>query len=268
MIQRKIESIITSRLHQGFLGEGHLAAAIIDGTNFAQTDPFILLMDDQLNLPGGEPVGGAHPHAGFETVTLVLEGDEAYWKTGSLERIFQLWLTLPPEKRWVEPSWQQILLENVPTYNSDKVEARVYSGSSNGLTSPVQNYTPFTLVDFMMGNETSVTQTIPTNYNGFIQVIQGEVWVGDTKVEQGQTAWFDKHEQSGESQIIFRTENSEARFILYAGQPHHVPVVNHGPFIGDTRDDIVRLYKEYNAGKMPHLKNLDASRKTNHVSVH
>src|SRR5688572_32822764 len=92
MKTRNIERIVRNPLQPGFLGRGHLAASVLSGQDFAQTDPFILLMDDQLDLPGGEPVGGPHPHAGFETVTLVLEGDPASksktLQTGGLE-----WMT-------------------------------------------------------------------------------------------------------------------------------------------------------------------------------
>src|SRR6218665_2997859 len=110
-----ITKITSSPELQGFLGEGHIASAVIDGSNFAKTDPFIMLMDDRLNLPGNKPVGGPHPHAGFETVTLVLKGDGKDWITGSFEvmtagkgiihteeiaaktnmHILQLWLVLP-----------------------------------------------------------------------------------------------------------------------------------------------------------------------------
>src|SRR5690606_8897153 len=71
--------------HNGFLGTGHRAMAVLEGVPYKDSDPFILFMDDSLNLPGGEPVGGAHPHAGFETLSLVLEGNEKDWKTGSFE---------------------------------------------------------------------------------------------------------------------------------------------------------------------------------------
>ena len=57
----------------GFVGPGHLAAPVVSPENFEQTDPFILLMDDHLDI-GNRPVGGPHPHAGFETVTLILDG--------------------------------------------------------------------------------------------------------------------------------------------------------------------------------------------------
>ncbi|HEV7380913.1 MAG TPA: pirin family protein, partial [Dyadobacter sp.] len=188
MKQRQIDQILHNPAQPGFLGKGHTATAVINGRSFTQNDPFILLMDDQVDLPGGEPAGGPHPHAGFETVTLILEGNGMGWETGSLEvmtagsgivhteeitaetkvRILQLWLILPPEKRWAQPFWQELKLENVPVKKSKKLEIRVYSGSSQGLTSPLQNQTPFTLVDFQLQKNATATQEIPGGYNGFI----------------------------------------------------------------------------------------------------
>lgn len=284
MKQRTIEHITTPQGHQGFLGDGHTAKALIDGKDFINTDPFIILMDDALNLPGGKPVGGAHPHAGFETVTLVLQGDGRDWHTGSLElmtagkgiihteeiaaktnmHILQLWLALPPEKRWIEPSWQQILLEDVPTLKTEQAEIRVYSGSSNGLHSPMQNHTPFTLVDFRVEKNAEITQEIPASYNGFIYVLEGDISVGKSKITQGQMAWLDKTNEVGESELLFKAGEQEARFVLYAGKPHKAPIVSYGPFIADMNKDIIRLYNEYHAGQMPHLNNLPESRKTWH----
>ena len=287
MKQRAIEHITTPQAHQGFLGEGHTAKALIDGKRFINTDPFILLMDDALNLPGGKPVGGAHPHAGFETVTLVLQGDGKDWHTGSLElmtagkgiihteeiasktdmHILQLWLALPPEKRWVEPSWQQILLEDVPTLKTSQAEIRVYSGSSNKLYSPIQNHTPFTLVDFNLENNAEIKQEIPAAYNGFIYLLKGEVLTGESKVIQGQVAWLNKTIESGETELTIKAGEQGARLILYTGKPHNAPIVSYGPFIGDTNRDIIRLYEEYHAGKMPHLNHLDESRKIRHRQI-
>jgi redox-sensitive bicupin YhaK (pirin superfamily) len=287
MKQRTIKHITTPQAHQGFLGESHTAKALIDGKDFVNTDPFILLMDDALNLPGGKPVGGAHPHAGFETVTLVLQGDEKDWHTGSLElmtagkgiihteeiasktnmHILQLWLALPPEKRWIEPSWQQILLEDVPTLKTDQAEIKVYSGSSNNLHSPLQNHTPFTLVDFRLEKNMEITQEIPAEYNGFIYVLEGDVLIGENKITQGQIAWLGKANESGESEITFKAGELSAKFVLYAGKPHNAPIVSYGPFIADMNKDIIRLYNEYHAGQMPHLNNLPESRKTWHRKV-
>jgi quercetin 2,3-dioxygenase len=278
---RTIKKVLSPTLHNGFLGEGHLAAALIDGTHFSETDPFILLMDDRLDLPGDKSAGGPHPHAGFETVTLVLDGDSKDWNTGTLElmtagkgiihteeiktkttmRILQLWLVLPPEKRWIEPFHQRLQLEDVPTQKTDKSEIRVYSGTSNGVTSPLKNQTPFTLVDVVLQANSGITQVMPATYNAFIYVIDGTVWVGDRKVEKDQIAWFDKSGSQKESEITLSSGERRSRFVLYGGEPQHAPIVSHGPFIGDTDDDIRRLYNEYRQGKMPHLSDLAAERK-------
>jgi redox-sensitive bicupin YhaK (pirin superfamily) len=284
MKSRTISKITKNSPHPGFLGEGHTATAVIEGTDFRDSDPFIFLMDDRLNLPGGPPVGGAHPHAGFETVTFILQGDGHEWKTGSLElmtagrgivhteeitaetkvRILQLWLALPPDQRWAEPFFQKIDLENVPMIKQPGVEARVYSGSSHGLTSPLKNRTPWTLIDVTMEKNSEFAQDLPGSYNGFIYVIDGSVSVADKNVRREETAWLDRADQSGEGKVIFRTQGESSRLLLYAGQPHHVTIVSHGPFIGDTQDDIRRLYSEYRQGKMPHVNDLPEDKKITH----
>src|SRR3954451_21238314 len=73
-IKRKVVQIYTPQREPGFLGRGHIARPVIQ-RSFADSDPFILLMDDMLDKKDKEPVGGPHPHAGFETVTLLLEGE-------------------------------------------------------------------------------------------------------------------------------------------------------------------------------------------------
>src|SRR6202051_4749519 len=115
----------------GFVGPGHLAAPVVSPENFEMNDPFILLMDDHLDI-GDRSVGGPHPHAGFETVTLILEGaivdrdeggvikaGEVQWMTAGRGiihgenvaaqgkvRLLQLWLTLPKSHRWTTPAFQ------------------------------------------------------------------------------------------------------------------------------------------------------------------
>src|SRR3954454_24363452 len=121
-IHRKLIHIQTPAAQQGFLGPDHVARPLIQ-VDFSKSDPFILLMDDRLHKRNAEPVGGPHPHAGFETVSLLLEGevgDEKHkMKAGDLQmmtagggiihtetikekaylRLLQLWLNLPKKDR-------------------------------------------------------------------------------------------------------------------------------------------------------------------------
>ncbi len=282
MLQRTIAKITQTQFHQGFLGKGHSAAAVLEGLPYQYTDPFIVFMDDRLDLPGGEPVGGAHPHAGFETLTLVLKGNEKDWPTGSFEimtagkgivhteeistekniHILQVWLALPPNQRWATPSWQKILLQDVPAIKTDNYEILVYSGSSNGLVSPLKNYTPLTLVDFKIKNNQKVVQQLPANYNGLVYVLKGSVKIANETIVAGQSAWLNKSTENVASEIEFISSANDTHFVLYAAQSHHAPIVSHGPFIGDSTEDITRLYKEYRNGEMPHLNDLPEYQKT------
>ncbi len=290
MTDRKIERIQQTNPGPGFLGPGHIAIPVLGGNSFAQTDPFILLMDDQLDLPGGEPVGGPHPHAGFETVTLVLEGDannkSKTLQTGGMEwmtagsgivhteeidssvkmRILQLWLVLPQARRWAEPKWQELHLDNVPIKRDGSSEIRVYSGASQGMVAPTINETPATIVDFDLAPGYDATQTLPASYNGFIYVVEGSVLVSNDEVGKSQVGWLSRPAEGGaSSEVVFKAGEHGARFVLYAGEPQGAPIVSHGPFIGDTEADIYRLYREYREGKMGHVHDLPAGRVIRHV---
>lgn len=281
MINRKITSVYLPTLKQGFLGPGHTARGLLEPMNYKQTNPFILLMEDTIKVSGGEPVGGAHPHAGFETATLTvynnLSGEN---KTGTFElltagsgvihtettyepvdmQILQLWLVLPKKNRSAEPLHQDIGLQTVPTKAIGASSIRVYSGSSNGITSPIQNQTPLILVDVEMVANSTINHDLPSSYTSFFVVLDGKVAVGDKTVKKGEVAWLDKSSDEEESHISFTTGESSARFILYAGEPQEESIVSYGPFIADTEDDIKRLRYEYGHGKFPHLNDLDASR--------
>ena len=121
-IKRELVRVYTPKEEQGFLGGGHIARALLMGS-FKDTDPFIALMDDQLDKKDRTPAGGPHPHAGFETVSLMVEGEIVEMlesmKKGDVQimtagsgivhtetineptkgRLFQLWLNLPMKDR-------------------------------------------------------------------------------------------------------------------------------------------------------------------------
>src|SRR6188472_2062147 len=159
-IKRKLVKINTPVGQPGFLGAGHIARPVITGS-FSESDPFIMLMDDLLDKKDNVPVGGPHPHAGFETVSLLLEGeigDDAHkMKGGDFQimtagrgivhtetiykiakmRLLQLWLNLPKKDRAATPRVQDLPLEHVPALSENGVQVKLYSGSLAGIVSPV-----------------------------------------------------------------------------------------------------------------------------------
>ncbi|HET7003008.1 MAG TPA: pirin-like C-terminal cupin domain-containing protein [Puia sp.] len=272
----------------GFLGEGHIARALIQG-DFRDTDPFILLMDDMLDKKTNEPVGGPHPHAGFETVTLMLEGeigDELHkMKAGVLQmmtagggvihtetidkkarmRLLQLWLNLPKKDRWTTPRVQDISADHVPKKTLEGAEIRLYSGSLAGISSPVKNHVPVIIADIQMHPGASYVFNLPATYATFLYVLEGSLQIGEERktLIQNEVGWLDRSAIDGDSELGIHTEKSGARFVLYSGQPQGDAIVSHGPFIADTQEDIARLYREFRAGKMKHISTVAESQKFN-----
>lgn len=278
MMKRKLVSIESPNAEPGFLGAGHTARAVLNG-NFKQSDPFILLMDDMLDKQDGEPAGGPHPHAGFETVSLLLEGemgDQRHTlKDGDLQlmtagsgivhsetidtkkkmRLMQLWISLPKKDRWVSPRVQDISFESAPHLEKDGTKIRVYSGSFARLTSPLKNYANFILADIHLDPNRKLLEEIPASYNAFLYVIAGDLKVGEENetLRESQTGWLSTFSESGTSELSLTGGTQGARVLLYAGQPTGDEIVSYGPFIGDTQEDIRRLYKDYRENKMKHI---------------
>jgi len=286
MPDRSIGRVVTTAPPSpGFIGDGHTAVTVVDAKEFVRNDPFIVLMDDRIDLEPGREAGGAHPHGGFETVTFVVEGelrdrDEGTLRTGDVlwmtagsgvihnenvvplgkSRILQLWLTLPRNARWSAPRFEHIARDSVPVRREPGVEARVYSGESGSARATAHNYVPVTLVDVRLEPGASFEQELPDSYNGFLYVLDGAISVGAerTRLSAGQVGWLAgalvKTSNGGAVRIAAGDEG--ARLIIYAGERQGVPIVLHGPFVGESRADIVRLSDLYRTGKMPRISEL------------
>ncbi|MDP9322317.1 MAG: pirin family protein [Acidobacteriota bacterium] len=284
MSQRRIARTVTvPPLAPGFVGPGHLAAQVVSPEDFALNDPFIMLADDHLDI-GDRPVGGPHPHAGFETVTLILDGaiydrdeggvikaGEVQWMTAGSGiihgenvatrgevRLLQLWLTLPRRERWTTPAFRDIHADAIPVRREKGVEVRVYSGTSGALRSTTPNHVPVTMVEITTAPHAEIDQEIPSSYNGFVYVIRGSVRAGEdaTLLNAGQVGWLDRPQGEASSTLRAVAGEEGARLVLYSGQPQGDHIVSRGPFIGDSEDDIRRLYAEYRAGRFQRMSEL------------
>jgi redox-sensitive bicupin YhaK (pirin superfamily) len=287
-LPRRIARVVqTPAPAPGFIGAGHTAVLVVDPNEFASQDPFIMLADDRVELPVGSTAGGAHPHAGFETVTFVLEGSlldrvEGSLGTGDVQwmaagsgvihaedvvpqgktRILQLWLTLPHADRWSAPRFETVARDDAPVRREPGVEVRVYSGSSGDAHASTRNYVPVTLADISLDARAAVEQDLPASYNGFVYVLEGSVRAGDdgTSLVAAQVGWLDREVGRGASSLRLIAGDAGARVVLYAGEPTNVPIVMHGPFVGETRADLIRVSSDYLAGRFPRMSELVRAR--------
>jgi len=277
-IKRKLVNIYTPQKERGFLGTGHIARPLVMG-NFIDTDPFIALMDDDLNKKDNSPAGGPHPHAGFETVSLLIDGKIVEMlesmKKGDFQvmtagsgivhtetineptqgRLFQLWLNLPKVDRWTTPRLQILPAEHVPTSEQNGISLRVYSGSLDKLKSPIQNYVPLIVAEISMQQGVLATLTIPADFNSFLVIVSGTVDVGENeeRLLQDQVGWLDHFQDDAPSELILKAGEEGVRMVLYAAKPTGGEIVSNGPFIADTPQEIMRLYQSYREGRMKHI---------------
>ncbi len=266
----------------GFIGEGHLAVEVVAPVALEKSDPFVLLMDDRLDIAApGRRIGEAHPHAGLETVTLVLEGElrdrdegtlaagDALWMTAGRgiihnedvfvtgrARVLQLWVRLSRAERDADPRFEVIKREGLPTLRGAGVEARLYSGRAGSLESPTKNHVPVTLIDVRLEHRARFRQALPETYHGFVYALEGTAQVGGARVRAGDVGWLDRDAESGATELSFIAEDGPARIVLYAGAPQREPLVQHGPFVADSKEGIIRMHARFRAGAFVRMSEL------------
>ena len=225
----------------GGIGLGHTAVTVVQPTALDSSDPFVLLQDDRFNFEVRRRLGGAHPHAGLETVTLVLEGTlhdrdagdlsagDAIWmsagrgiihdedvEAGGRLRILQLWIALPRRDRALEPQFEIIRREVAPAVRLAGAVGVLYSGNSGSASSSTRNRVPTTMIDLSLEPNATFEQDLPPAYSGFFYVLDGSVQVGSDAIAAGQVGWL---APSSSRELVISAQDDGARLVLYAGSP-------------------------------------------------
>lgn len=281
MIERRIDEIAAiPPLGPGFGGPRHRASMIFEPGDLASTDPFFFLADDNITTAG--PFGEAHPHAGLETVTFMLngfiedrtarldEGDVEWMTAGSGivhnedtvvsagMRLFQLWVILPEGDRNMDPRVQVLRRGAMPVHRQAGVEARVYSGRSGDAQASTLNVVPVTLADLRLEPGATFEQTLPAAFKALVVIVEGEASVGDGAVllSKGSIGWSRPVAEDGDSRLRFTTADSSARLLLYAALPQNIEVVARGPFIAGSAQELQGYYRSYLNGDFPRAADL------------
>jgi redox-sensitive bicupin YhaK (pirin superfamily) len=243
-------------------------------------DPFLMLdafgSDNPDDYIAGFP---DHPHRGFETITYMIAGrmlhrDSAghegllenggvQWMTAGRGVIhseipqqeagvmegFQLWLNLPGRDKMCAPWYRDFAAADLPRFVTEAgVAATLIAGASHGMKGAVtRDATAPLYLDLHLPAGTRFTQSIPETHNAFIYVYRGEVGVAGKTIPLQRMAILTN--AAGTDGVVIEA-TTEAKVLLIAGLPLHEPIVQHGPFVMNTEQEINQAIDDFRAGRL------------------
>jgi redox-sensitive bicupin YhaK (pirin superfamily) len=257
-------------------GAGVKLRRVIGQPGLSELDPFLMLDEFGTDAPADYIAGfPEHPHRGFETVTYMLDGrmrhrdnhgHEGVLVPGSVQwmtagrgivhsempeqqegrmRGFQLWLNLPARDKMTEPKYQEFGPERIPVATpAAGVSVKVIAGEVGTVKGPIsQPATDPTYLDVALNAGAEYVHTLPEQHSAFMYVFEGAVRTGTTTVSAGEMAVL-----GAGSEIHLRGEK-ESRAILVAGRPLNEPVARYGPFVMNTREQLIQAVEDFQNGK-------------------
>ena len=250
--------------------------------------PFLLLdyAGPHVFAPAEQPRGiGAHPHAGFETVTIVYDGEVAHresaggggtlgpgdvqWmtagagivheelhspaftKTGGPFRMVQLWVTLPARDKRAAPGYQSILSRDIPAVDLENGAGsiRVIAGEQAGVVGPARTFTPLSIQDVRLAADADLDLDLPEGHTALVAVLSGHVTVNGS-------------EGAGEAELIHLTRDGStvrlhadgaSALLVLTGEPIDEPVIGHGPFVLESEAALRTAIEDYRGGRFGRL---------------
>lgn len=261
-------------------GAGVKLTRIIGTQALNVLDPFLLLDAFESDRPD-DYIGGfpSHPHRGFETVTYILAGrmrhkDNAgnegviepggvQWMTAGRGIVhsempeqedgllmgFQLWVNLPASAKMSSPGYQEFPPAKVPLETrADGTSIRVIAGTTDeGTRGPVENsYVEPIYMDVTLPARQTFEQSVTSGSNTFIFVIEGELLVGEHRKPLGKRTLGILADGN---RVAARAATAKCRFLLVSGQPLREPVARGGPFVMNTREEILQAFEDFQSGR-------------------
>jgi len=273
---------------QHWVGDGFPVRSLFSYIDGNQFDPFLLLdyAGPHRFDPASDKRGvGEHPHRGFETVTIVYQGElmhrdsagnqgtigpgdvqwmtaasgvvheefhsDEFTKAGGVLEMVQLWVNLPADEKLSPPRYQEILNAQIPSVPlpNDAGSVRVIAGQYAETNGPAQTVTPINLwnIQLVSGRETELT--IPAGFTTLLIVQQGAVEVNRSEtVSAVELVDFDR-----DGETISLAADEDTKILILSGEPIAEPVVGQGPFVMNTRDEIVQAIDDFRNGRMGQL---------------
>ncbi len=277
---RPVSKLITA--HRQTEGGGFTVRRPLPTRGLDYLDP--LLMLDELGpvtYGPGQAIGAPdHPHRGFETVSYILDGEAAHadsaghagtlgpgdvqWMTagagvvhrempslamqrdGGRMHGFQLWVNLPAALKRTPPRYQEIPAATIPKATSADglAHVAVLAGEALGARAVIQTHTPILYQHWRLSPGAAVTLPLPVDHNVGVYVFEGEAIVSGQRVQAGQLAVL------GAGTDLSLAAEGAAQALVLGGRPLGEPVAWGGPFVMNTREEVMQAYRDYSAGKM------------------
>lgn len=270
--------------HSHWVGDGFRVRSLFSYQgDTAAISPFLLLdYGDPHFFPPNttdQPRGvGQHPHRGFETVTIVYDGEvshrdshggggtigpgdvqwmtagagvvheefhsKAYSEKGGPFRMIQLWVNLPAKDKMAKPRYQAILNSEIPVASYEGGTARVIAGEFDAAKGPASTYTPINIWDVQQTAEGEVALDLPEGHTSMLVVLNGDITVDGQKISPAQIARL-----SVDGEGVSFNASAGTRLLVLTGEPIPEPVVGHGPFVMNTREEIMTAFRDFQSGQ-------------------
>lgn len=271
--------------NQHWVGDGFPVRSLFSYNDLGeQISPFLLLdyagpkWFDAAERPRGV---GQHPHRGFETVTIVYEGEVAHrdstgeggvigpgdvqWmtaaggilhdefhspgftKTGGPFRMVQLWVNLPAKDKMATPGYQSIRDADIPSVDLPEGQGRVrvIAGEFGGATGPARTFTPINVWDVRLNRDASIQLDVPEGHTAAVVVLSGHVTVGGKQpAGEAEVVLLDR---TGSGVTIDAEDDS--MLLVLTGEPIDEPVVGYGPFVMNSEAEIRQAVEDFNSGR-------------------
>jgi len=225
---------------------------------------------------------GTHPHRGFETVTIVYDGEVSHkdstgqggtigpgdvqWMTagagilhqefhsddfakrGGVLQMVQLWVNLPAKQKMTSPAYQAILSKSIPEIDlsNSKGSIRVIAGEYEGYKGPAKTFTPMNVFDIRLKKGEELVLPAANSWNTSVVVLRGAIESVGAPGEVAKDAKMLMFSQDGQDINIRALDDSVA--LLLSGEPIDEPIVGHGPFVMNTREEIDQAMNDFNRG--------------------
>ena len=272
---------ITTREGEGFLVHRPFPTPELD-----HFDPFLLLDEmGPVDLGPGEAKGAPdHPHRGFETVTYMLDGkmehrdshgnagslgpgdvqwmtagsgvihsempEKAFASRGGRMHGFQLWVNLPRRDKMMAPRYQEVRGEKIPAASSPdgRVRVRVLAGESLGARAVIDTRTPILYLDATLEPGARLSQPVPADFTAFAYVVEGAGTFGKDarRAADEDLVLFG---MDGETVDVQASAERPLRILLVGGTPIGEPVARYGPFVMNTRNELIEAVEDFQSGR-------------------